>query len=505
MKVRFCLAIAIAAACSNSEDINTQPSFVAGALHTTTYDGTTNDLLTGGLGKTGLGSGTPPGFVDPNNPTAAELRTKAIYVNYRALIDFTANGGYGTFYGPNVDVNGGNTLGEGKIAGDETLAYADDGTGTQNVTMMVQVPASFDKNNACIVTATSSGSRGVYGAIATAGEWGLKHGCAVAYTDKGTGNGAHDLANDTVNIITGERQTSTTAGKNSIFTAPLSSTDLATYNTNYPNRFAFKHAHSQKNPEKDWGTNTTQAIQFAYFLLNEKFGALAKDGTRHLRTLNSKNTIVIASSVSNGAGAALAAAEQDTSGLIGGVVAGEPQAQIAPNSGVIKRGATQVPSSGKSLYDYVTIANLYQPCAALAPNQIKLANYSATQAQNLQNRCDGLSQKGLLTTAVATQPGQANEALAKLTAAGWDPASAPLQPPRSLSRSRTPTRMASSASPTTSATTASPPPPARAARPARSGPHSNRSSSPRATASPTRAASSSSPTRAPRTAARPAS
>jgi hydroxybutyrate-dimer hydrolase len=429
MKVRFCLAIAIAiaAACSNSEDINTQPSFVAGALHTTTYDGTTNDLLTGGLGKTGLGSGTPPGFVDPNNPTAAELRTKAIYVNYRALIDFTANGGYGTFYGPNVDVNGGNTLGEGKIAGDETLAYADDGTGTQNVTMMVQVPASFDKNNACIVTATSSGSRGVYGAIATAGEWGLKHGCAVAYTDKGTGNGAHDLANDTVNIITGERQTSTTAGKNSIFTAPLSSTDLATYNTNYPNRFAFKHAHSQKNPEKDWGTNTTQAIQFAYFLLNEKFGALAKDGTRHLRTLNSKNTIVIASSVSNGAGAALAAAEQDTSGLIGGVVAGEPQAQIAPNSGVIKRGATQVPSSGKSLYDYVTIANLYQPCAALAPNQIKLANYSATQAQNLQNRCDGLSQKGLLTTAVATQPGQANEALAKLTAAGWDPDSAPLQ------------------------------------------------------------------------------
>mgnify|MGYP003349286586 CR=1 FL=1 len=35
-------------------------------------------------------------------------------------------------------------------------------------------------------TATSSGSRGVYGAIST-GEWGLKKGCAVAYTDKGTG------------------------------------------------------------------------------------------------------------------------------------------------------------------------------------------------------------------------------------------------------------------------------------------------------------------------------
>ena len=34
--------------------------------------------------------------------------------------------------------------------------------------------------------ATSSGSRGVYGAIST-GEWGLKKGCAVAYTDKGAG------------------------------------------------------------------------------------------------------------------------------------------------------------------------------------------------------------------------------------------------------------------------------------------------------------------------------
>lgn len=54
---------------------------------------------------------------------------------------------------------------------------------------MVQVPASFNPAQPCIVTATSSGSRGIYGAIGTAGEWGLKHGCAVAYTDKGSGNG----------------------------------------------------------------------------------------------------------------------------------------------------------------------------------------------------------------------------------------------------------------------------------------------------------------------------
>ncbi len=96
--------------------------------------------------------------------------------------------------------NGNDTLGEGKIAGEECLAYADDGTGRRNVTMMVQIPASFDARHACIVAGPSSGSRGVYGAIGTTGEWGLKRGCAVAYTDKGTGNGAHDLQNDTVNL-----------------------------------------------------------------------------------------------------------------------------------------------------------------------------------------------------------------------------------------------------------------------------------------------------------------
>ena len=42
------------------------------------------------------------------------------------------------------------------------------GTAKLNVSMMVQVPASFDKTNPCIVIGTSSGSRGVYGAVATA-------------------------------------------------------------------------------------------------------------------------------------------------------------------------------------------------------------------------------------------------------------------------------------------------------------------------------------------------
>jgi hypothetical protein len=112
-------------------------------------------------------------------------------------------GGYGSLYGPNIDTNGADTLGEGKIAGLEAIAYSGDRSGKRKAVLMVQVPASFDPAQPCIVTATSSGSRGIYGAIGTAGEWGLKHGCAVAYTDKGSGNGMHDLARDTVNLLDG--------------------------------------------------------------------------------------------------------------------------------------------------------------------------------------------------------------------------------------------------------------------------------------------------------------
>jgi hydroxybutyrate-dimer hydrolase len=41
----------------------------------------TQDLLTGGLGKTGLGAAAAPVYADPLNPTAAELRRNALYSN----------------------------------------------------------------------------------------------------------------------------------------------------------------------------------------------------------------------------------------------------------------------------------------------------------------------------------------------------------------------------------------------------------------------------------------
>ena len=409
---------------------NTLPNFIAGSVKTQTYDGSTDDLLTAGLGKTGLASATPPAIANAAQPTAAELRRLAIYSNYRALVDMSANGGYGRFWGPNVDLNGNDTLGEGKIAGKEYLAFADNGTGTKNVSLLVQIPTSFNPDQPCIVTATSSGSRGVYGAISAAGEWGLKRGCAVAYTDKGSGNGAHELSTNLVTLIDGTLTGANLAGRGSIFTANLGSTSLSTFNTNFPNRYAFKHAHSQQNPEKDWGTNTLQAIQFAYWALNDSYGPL--DGTTRKVRYTKGSVTTIAASVSNGGGASLAAAEQDTDGWITAVVVGEPQINLnLPSQVSVRQGGVSVGAFGSPLADYTTFANLMQPCAALAPAALGAPYLTAlplaTTLAIRTARCASLAASGLVSGGTTLE--QASDALAKLHQAGYQSDSDTLQAP----------------------------------------------------------------------------
>ena len=413
--------LALLAGCGASPDLNALPSFVVqGSVTSKTYDGNSDDLLTGGLGASGLVStANPPGFVNPVSPTPGELRRRAIYTNYRALLDVSPNGGYGTLYGPNVAADGTPTPGEGRIAGEEWLAFDDDGTGRINVTLMVQVPASFDPANPCIVTGTSSGSRGVYGAIATAGEWGLKRGCAVAYTDKGSGMGVEDLQNGTVDALDGTRADAADAGTRSTFTADLSDADRAAYNAASPNRFAVKHAHSQQNPEKDWGKYTLHAVEFAYYVLNQKFGAPPGDAgsAQATRKYHPGQILTIAASVSNGAGASLAAAEQDAQHFISGVVAGEPQVQVA-SAPAITRGGTAVSASARPLYDYLTQAALYQGCAAGASTVVGASSMASLTIQQITTRCAGLRAKGLLTA--TNQQAQSDEALQKLHAAGYE-------------------------------------------------------------------------------------
>ena len=408
----LCTLLLLAACGSNhrAEELNQLPGYL-GTITRLDVDGKTNDLLTAGLGKTGLAAAAPA-YADAEHPTAAELRRNAIHANYRAVLDIAASSGYGTLYGPNVDANGVVGSGEGLIAGSEYVAYADDGTGKKNVTLMVQVPSTFDPERACIVTGTSSGSRGIYGAIGSSGEWGLKKGCAVAYADKGSGTGLYVFEDDSVNLQNGLRATRTSAGKNAIFAPDLSDAERAAFASANPNRIAFKHAHSQQNPEKDWGRATLQAVEFAYYVLNERHGAVARDGTSHLLRLTPKNTITIASSISNGAGAALLAAEQDTKGLISGVAASEPQVQPQPSTAYsVRQGSVTVASPGRALFDYATYAALYQPCiASVAGNA---------------GRCMALAAKGLLNGGDLAS--QQQDAKRRLQAYGWLIDSDPLQ------------------------------------------------------------------------------
>jgi hydroxybutyrate-dimer hydrolase len=386
------------------------------------------DLLTGGLGKSGLvntAAATLTAFADPANPTADELRRNAIQSNYRGLVDNTVGGGYGVLYGPNINLAGNNTLGEGLIPGVEYVGVLDDGSGRKRVTMAVQIPDSFDVNAPCVVLGPSSGSRGVYGAIGSAGDWGLKRGCAVALTDAGKGMGLNDLSDDSVHRIDGTRASRTVAGTLAHFAANITDAARVAFNAAFPNRLALKHAHSQMNPEKDWGNDTLAAAQYAMYALNQQYGPSASmaSNAKAVR-FTADNTMVIAASVSNGGAAVLRAAEQDTAGIIDGVVAGEPSAQPSTTAGYgVQFAGAPVAAYGKPLMDYFTIANLYQPCAALAPSaaltEVSIFNYIGLTGQTTTatNRCNQLAAKGLVTGATTAE--RAASALAKLRAAGW--------------------------------------------------------------------------------------
>ena len=384
----------------------------------------TQDLLTGGVGKSGIVStAVVPAYANPAAPTAEELRRNALIANYRGLVDNTVKGGYGVLYGPNIDLAGKDTLGEGLVPGLEYVGVLDDGTGKKNVTMAIQIPDNFDLATPCVVVGPSSGSRGVYGALAAASEWGFKRGCAVALTDAGKGIGLYDPTEDTVTKIDGTRATRAAAGTLSHFAANLTDAARAAFNAAFPNRLALKHAHSQQNPEKDWGNDTLTAAKYALYALNQEYADTV--GTAKGVRFTAANTMIIGGAVSNGGAAVLRAAEQDSTGLIDGVVAFEPSAQPASTSGFgVQFGGAAVGGYGKSLLDYFTLANLYQPCAALASSavmtEVSVFNYMSLTGMNPRatNRCSALAAKGLV--AGTTTAEQAADALAKLRAYGWN-------------------------------------------------------------------------------------
>lgn len=385
------------AACGGSDAIDlykSRPNFLVGEPVRTDYDGMSAGLITG----TTASLAALLAFKLPTVPTAAELRTLAIQSSYTALLDVSAEGGLGTYYGK---------LSAAANKGSEYVAVADDGSGMRNVTIVIDIPSSFDATRPCLVAVPASGSRPVYGEIATIGEWALNKGCAVALTDKGSGVGTHDLDRD-LSFTTHGDLTAAGERKDLTFNANLLGDDLAKFRAANPNRIALKHAHGKQNPEKDWGQHTLQAIKVALYVLNQ-----------HLPAGNfvPASTLVIGSSISNGGAAVLRAAEQDTEGLLDAVVAGEPQVNLPEGAGLtVKRSGVTVPVSGRPLVDYVTYAALYQPCAtrsaALSPTS------AFVDASTAENRCSALAALGLVDGTTVAE--QSAGALNKLHAYGWE-------------------------------------------------------------------------------------
>lgn len=374
------LALAVAlAGCSTGGGARATPELAieAGIDLRTHRDG--DDLLTAGLGAEGLRSATPPAFADAAAPTREELRRRAIWTNWRGIADLSPGGGYGEVYGSLQPVPGREYHALVRLPGRK-----------QPHRVMVQLPDDFDARARCVVVAASSGSRGVYGAIALAGAWGLPRGCAVAYTDKGAGTDYVDTRDGRGFGLDGRLAG---PGQPVAFRVPAieaaDGSDIAA-------PIAVKHAHSGDNPEADWGRHVAQASDFALQVLtlaHPEAGPWTRDNTR-----------IVAVGVSNGGGAVLRAAELPGTG-IDAVVA------ISPN--VHRAGV------GRALYDYSTDAALFMPCAlnAAAYDGVLLARPNGGKSPAGLARCTSLAANGQL--AGADPQAQAEAAREHLLAGGW--------------------------------------------------------------------------------------
>ena len=347
------------------------------------FDGKTHDLLSGGRGFAGFKEKTFPPFADPEKPHELEIRARAIWSNYRALMDVTGPC-YGTVDGPGVGYDA-----PEMIAGREYMALT-----VQGVTVMLQIPSHFDTARPFLIAAPSSGSRGVYGGMGVVGEWALKRGFAVVYTDKGTGTGYHILDEDRVILMNGQVETAENAGEYTSFDAFAGfggqrENILAAHSSLYPHRIAVKHAHSGMNLQKNWGRDVLQAIVFGRTVLETVFPETGR------------NLKVIAAGISNGGLASIMAREMDSGNLIDGVAVSEPNVtpRYSGDFSLVQGDGPPFKAHSKSLGDYITLFNIFQPCASLSPEMAKAPfrfdAFGMSRAM-CEQRCLSLKGKGLL-------------------------------------------------------------------------------------------------------------
>ncbi|MGH8081714.1 MAG: 3-hydroxybutyrate oligomer hydrolase family protein, partial [Lysobacter sp.] len=357
------------------------PTSMFSATRQTDHRGEHDDLLSAGLGLDGLRAMVPPAFADAVHPSAQELRRRALWANWRGIADLAPGGGYGELYGSLANV-----------PGREFSAFATVPGAKQPHRVLVQVPDAFDTKERCVVVTASSGSRGIYGSIAVAGAWGLPKGCAVAYTDKGAGTDYFDL--DAGRGVRADGSVGE-AGEALAFAPNASQRENAS-------GIAFKHAHSQDNPEADWGRHVRQAAQFALASLDRAFPEQAP--------FTAANTRIIAVGISNGGGAVLRAAEL---GGDGGLADGWLDAVVAGEPNIYVQGA-------RPLYDYTTEAALLMPCALLHKplGAMPVAPITGDSAQSF---CDFAASIGGLGDAArqADTPARAQAAYERMRASGW--------------------------------------------------------------------------------------
>lgn len=345
-------------------------------------DGVGDDLLTAGLGLAGL-KGPPPPIANPEAPTPRELRRRAIYAAYRGLLDTSDAGGFGRLYGP---------VGDPRIAGIEYLFAIRTPGATGSTTALLQIPSDFDVKDPVLLAVASSGSRGIYGALPTAGEWGLRRGCAVVHTDKGTGVGVWDVDRGRGYRIDGTLSADPSDPLQT-FVPPLTP-ELAEYGREVPHSLLFKHANSGTNPEADWGTYVLQAIKAAFMFLNRELATLRRE------PLTPENTLVVAAGSSNGGAAVLRALERDRAGWISGAVALEPNAVVSGRTTglTIAYGDRRLSEASIGLYDYTSLHYLYQPCAVLAETNAGAPFFAETTRRRgeLEAWCASLQAVGVL-------------------------------------------------------------------------------------------------------------
>jgi hydroxybutyrate-dimer hydrolase len=345
-----------------------------GSVRVTWHQGN-DDLLSAGLGLAGL-AGPPVPFADPLDPTAAELRRRAIQTSWKGIADLGPLGGYGSVYG-----------GAPNVPGREFQMFARLPGAKAPHRVLLQLPDAFDHDKRCLVVTASSGSRGIYGAIALAGAWGLPHGCAVAYTDKGTGSGYYDYADNSGVALDGRRAKRGEAELE--FEPPVGPPTAG---------IAVKQMHSGDNPEADWGRDVIQAAQFGLAMLDRAYPGEAP--------FTAQNTKIIATGISNGGGAVLQAAGLDHDAFFAGVVALEPNVYVS--------------DGGRPLYDYATEAALWLPCALVDE---RFASVPFARALNGQPpptwslRCASLHAQGKLGGGTVLE--QAEEAYQRLRVRGW--------------------------------------------------------------------------------------